>query len=717
MHRVVESLALVGLLIVTCAPLGADEQARWIQSYDAGYTDDRGAFAGGSEIMHLAAHKGKLYAANGYWVDSHWDIPPDAERQSAQVLRLDSADGRWQVDLDMGKSNGLGLGYMKGNILKSVTFTRDAAEELLAKPQNLLVMAAGANFERGGAVSAWVRDDDKGTWTHTLVRHGSAVAGVRWVPRDMEIYRDKVTGIERLFLLLGNPGIITGVYDSATPSKIRWSRHIEFPFLTKGSFRTRPLGMTQANGSLFFSVDDAIYRRVDGEKPDYVEVMNLGDDIDTDIGGVRGLTAIANPDGPGQSLLFVWAPGDGSKCHVKRLDPDGSGGFSVHDEAVIMDLMRKSLGVEVTYTLAAHNMMYPFRHPVTGETVHIIGFQGNIRGNDRLRWKDSRLYGGAMYAIRAADQTYTVHEVNNAYAPGKTPLVSPRTFCLSPFNDDHLFIGGHDSSNHASDNMAWIFKAPLDAALGVIKGRDAVVPQTKSAVDPRLAGGPIYELRIYVAAKDRFGHLVKRFRNHTDRLFKKHGMEPVGYWVPTDGPPSRRRTFVYILKHPSRYAAWQNWVRFSNDREWKAVLDTPEFRGLLIKKPESIFMTANDYSKSAANLIGEPGGIYELRTYTTNAGKLTKLNARFRDHTTRIFNRHGINNVGYWKPFDKPESANTLIYLVHHASRQQADTNWKSFTGDPEWQKVAKESQANGKFLAKPPKRICLRPMDFSPLK
>ena len=66
--------------------------ARWMQSYDAGYIDRNGAYAGGAEIMHLAAHKGKLYAANGYWVDSRWVIPPDAEKQSAQVLRLTTAD-------------------------------------------------------------------------------------------------------------------------------------------------------------------------------------------------------------------------------------------------------------------------------------------------------------------------------------------------------------------------------------------------------------------------------------------------------------------------------------------------------------------------------------------------------------------------------------------------------------------------------------------------
>ena len=219
--------------------------------------------------MHLVNHKGKLYASNGYWVDAHWVIPPDGQKQSAQVLRLDSLRAKWQVDLDMGQSNNRGLAYMKGNILKSVTFTH-AMQRANPYPsrKTCLVMAAGANFERGGAVSSWTRDDEeRDIWVHTLVRHGSSVGGIRWVPRDMEVYRDKKTGIERIFLSLGNPGIASGVYDPSTPGKVRWSPHLEFPFPEGGSLHTRPLGIVQANGSLLFSEGGAIFRREDGIRP------------------------------------------------------------------------------------------------------------------------------------------------------------------------------------------------------------------------------------------------------------------------------------------------------------------------------------------------------------------------------------------------------------------------------------------------------------------
>jgi hypothetical protein len=362
-------------------------------------------------------------------------------------------------------------------------------------------------------------------------------------------------------------------------------------------------------------------------------------------------------------------------------------------------------------------MAYPFTDPKSGQTVHLIGFQGNIKGKQHLKWKGSALYAGALYAIRYPDLTYKVLEVNNAYASGKAVLVSPRAFCLSPFKGKDIFIGGHDSSRKISDDMAWVFHAPLEVALGLREGRDAPGPNDLAKPAARLLEGPLYELRIYQASEGRFQHLIKRFREHTDRIFKKHGLHALGYWIPTDGSVKKRRKFVYLLKHPSRYEAYRNWTNFFNDREWEKVMDKPEFQGLLSEKPTSIFLTPNDYSVRARNEIEEPGGTYELRTYVANQGKLVALNTRFRDHTTRLFNKHDIQNVSYWTPFDQPDRKDTLIYLIHHANRKQADFNWSAFGQDTEWKKIARESQLNGKLLAQPPERLYLKALDFSPLR
>jgi hypothetical protein len=108
--------------------------------------------------------------------------------------------------------------------------------------------------------------------------------------------------------------------------------------------------------------------------------------------------------------------------------------------------------------------------------------------------------------------------------------------------------------------------------------------------------------------------------------------------------------------------------------------------------------------------------VYELRTYTCNEGKLEALKARFRDHTIEIFKKHGMESVGYWVPQDE-RSKTTLIYIISHASREAAAKNWKEFIADPEWKKVAADSELNGKILAKPPESVFLEPTDFSMLK
>ena len=76
-----------------------------------------------------------------------------------------------------------------------------------------------------------------------------------------------------------------------------------------------------------------------------------------------------------------------------------------------------------------------------------------------------------------------------------------------------------------------------------------------------------------------------------------------------------------------------------------------------------------------------------------------------------------MSNVGYWTPYDRPESANTLIYLIQHESREKADKNWQAFSQDRDWQKVARDSQRQGKLLKRKPERLYLKPLDFSPAK
>jgi hypothetical protein len=108
--------------------------------------------------------------------------------------------------------------------------------------------------------------------------------------------------------------------------------------------------------------------------------------------------------------------------------------------------------------------------------------------------------------------------------------------------------------------------------------------------------------------------------------------------------------------------------------------------------------------------------IFELRTYTAPEGKLGNLEARFRDHTRRIFDRHSMTSIGYWRPQDAPASSNTLIYILAHPSRAAAEKNWADFQADPEWQKVSTESQKDGRIVTKVD-RVFMDALDFSAIK
>jgi hypothetical protein len=106
--------------------------------------------------------------------------------------------------------------------------------------------------------------------------------------------------------------------------------------------------------------------------------------------------------------------------------------------------------------------------------------------------------------------------------------------------------------------------------------------------------------------------------------------------------------------------------------------------------------------------------VYELRVYQAAPGKLAELLARFREHTAKLFDRHGMKNVAYWTPVDEPQKSNTLIYILQHPSREAAAANWKSFQDDPEWKSVRDKSEANGKLVEKVESTYLVL-TDFSP--
>ncbi|MCA0232004.1 MAG: NIPSNAP family protein [Bacteroidetes bacterium] len=227
---------------------------------------------------------------------------------------------------------------------------------------------------------------------------------------------------------------------------------------------------------------------------------------------------------------------------------------------------------------------------------------------------------------------------------------------------------------------------------------------TASAQDTRL-----FETRIYYTEPGRLEALLARFRNHTTKIFEKHGMTNVGYWVPLH----EENKLIYVLAYPDRAARDAAWKAFGADPEWVKVRTESEVSGKIVSKVESIFMDATDFSPKIKSSKSKKERVFELRTYTTNPGKLPDLLARFRNHTLKLFKKHGMTNVAYWTVNGKDD---TLVYILAHPSEEAGKKAFDAFRVDPDWVKARDASEVNGK-LANKVESVYMKATDFSTIK
>jgi len=225
----------------------------------------------------------------------------------------------------------------------------------------------------------------------------------------------------------------------------------------------------------------------------------------------------------------------------------------------------------------------------------------------------------------------------------------------------------------------------------------------------------VYELRVYHANPGKLDALHARFRDHTVALFEKHGMEQLGYFVPTN---NEANILVYWLAYESKAARDAAWKAFLDDADWRAAYAASTKDGKLVGKVDSTFLSATDYSP-AIKILTTKGDtrVFEWRTYTTNEGKLPNINARFRDHTCQLFEKHGMKNLAYWNYLEGQEGAPiTLTYLIAHADQEAHDANFEAFRGDPDWVTVRDASEKDGEILIKDGvKSVLLKRTDYSP--
>ncbi|MBL7858998.1 MAG: NIPSNAP family protein [Cyclobacteriaceae bacterium] len=223
-----------------------------------------------------------------------------------------------------------------------------------------------------------------------------------------------------------------------------------------------------------------------------------------------------------------------------------------------------------------------------------------------------------------------------------------------------------------------------------------------------------FEMRTYHCAENKRPDLIKRFQDHTLRLFKKNGIESIGYFLPID---TSNYTLTFILAYPDKASRDVLWNKFANDPEWQAAYKNSEANGPLVSKVDQVFMNvAPELSPKIKASKSKDERVFELRTYYCFPGKINDINARFRDHTRKLFEKHGMTNVAYWYSVESDESQPKLVYLLAHKSQAVGKESFKTFVNDPEWIKVRDASEANGKIVEKI-ESVYFNALDFSPIK
>ena len=240
----------------------------------------------------------------------------------------------------------------------------------------------------------------------------------------------------------------------------------------------------------------------------------------------------------------------------------------------------------------------------------------------------------------------------------------------------------------------------------------SALPAVAAGADTRC-----FEMRTYHAAPGRLDDLLARFRDHTVKLFEKHGITNIGYWVPVENTDN---VLIYVIAFPSREARDKSWKEFGADPEWKAAQKASEQNGKLLTKVDSTFLTATDFSPAVEPSTAAPR-VFELRTYTATPGNLGRLLSRFRDHTVKLFAKHGMTNIAYWTPMpDQKGAENTLVYLLAHKDAAAQKASFAAFRKDPDWIAAKDASEKDGGGSLTVPdgvKSVTMNAVDFSPIR
>jgi hypothetical protein len=250
---------------------------------------------------------------------------------------------------------------------------------------------------------------------------------------------------------------------------------------------------------------------------------------------------------------------------------------------------------------------------------------------------------------------------------------------------------------------------------------------------------PLYELRVYQPSEGKQQDLLLFMGQQGIKLAKANGLDIVAAFTPVSPEDDR---IVTLVRHKDRAQCDGNYETMMSDPNMRTAFQKAFPSGPPIASLTRLFLKPTDYSP-ALDLEAKGERVYELRSYIASAGNLDGLNARFRNHTMKLFAKHGMNNVIYWNiddggsmkavellgavspknqaaaeiAVDLPAQGNTLVYFLTHASQDAAKASFDAFRQDPEWSNVRTESEkkAGGSLTANGGvKSWFLKPAEFS---
>lgn len=435
------------------------------RDYVPGSYDTNSQFMGGTELMSLVAHQGKLYAGVGYWNDVYFGAGSPDPHPGAQVLVKDAWNAPWRHDAAFGSN------HLRVECLRSITFHTYKTGTPLNPPVTLLLAGSGeiSTAPPPRRATVFVRNDINGTWTPT--HPGSAPSGTM-TTRMVFDHMDKVTGIHHAFCGFGsaNNAVVRGGYNAAT-GLIDWESAT--PEL-EGSERMLSAG--ECNGILYACIGSdgnftnnigGVFWREDGPSPQWHFVYEWP--VTSQNPDIRGFTAVPHPKGFGYDVALVTLESFGKVYCLDPVGGDPRNGHVVTEELNIQQFLGDAWngGASIGFpTLSAYNDMPEVIHPGTGQPVNLVGLGVGYPAPDNSPERNS-----AYYLIRHRNATYEWGRVFDPAIPVPNPtadgLRATRAIRLSPFAEDRgrvLFFGGFDAASQTGPvwhNTAWLYRAQL----------------------------------------------------------------------------------------------------------------------------------------------------------------------------------------------------------------------------------------------------------------